>query len=31
MHYVEDLGGHCDCPAAQREARSQTNREDNEE
>ena len=25
MHYIEALGGHCDCAAAQREARNQTN------
>ena len=26
MHYIESLGGHCDCAAAQREARKQASR-----
>jgi len=30
MHYIEPLGGHCDCPAAQKEARNHTNRKDDE-
>jgi len=30
MHYIETLGGHCDCAAAQKEARNETNRSDNE-
>ena len=28
MHYIEALGGHCDCAAAQRESSSRPNRDD---
>jgi hypothetical protein len=30
MHYIEALGGHCDCEAAQRESRRQPNRNEDE-